>query len=594
MPSILDYFENPQFLNSVIGGGDGGGNPFDQPKAPVSSVIGQGWGGVDPQPSTPPPPPPQIMAQPPMGMNPGQFDNRFTGAGPEVPPNGPPPGPINGPVPMPQPNPFAPSPPPMPRPKPMDMTAPPPKSEGGALGGMGFGWDDMIIPGAAPTPNVPSPPGMGNPPPMIPEADPPAPGNAMALAPETKGGYPYVDPPGLNLRGGPIAATADPEGFARAKQNGVFGNQATPNRAGGELTIDRTPRNGTSLDDDQLARPTPVGNPMDIRSPAQSGQADPRIARAREFGTFLQGIGRGLSAPKRPGAGKGASFNAGAGGALLGIGEQENKNLDRDERGLDRGEKRRESDQTFDYRNRALQSQDSYHNKMIEQHSLDRGERTTRADADREERENRENWKPLGTQDGKPVFYNSKTRETVVGQEKLDQKIAAGGQGGSTERLADRLIADAKKEGKTLSLQDALAIVKRSPNGSAEELQRERLALQAHKDAKEDTKNRNKPEGTLDYWRQYYGLKVAPPPGPPPVRTMGSDAALSRPPLPGPGAPPVPASPPPVAAPQAAARQAAVPQWARQIKAPPGSHYSVSKNAIITPDGTVIPAPSGP
>lgn len=545
MPSILDYFENPQFLNSVV---SGGGGSFDQQ-----------------QPPAPPPPPPQIMAQAPMGMNPEQFNNRFTGAGPETPPPGPAPGPINGPVGG-----------PMGGPPPMPPMPPGQKFEGGMFGGMGFepdGWKDMAPNG--PMPATPGP--MFGPPPGAPppSADEPPPGRALGFSPEkTRDGFSYTDPPGLNLK-------TRPE----------------------DLAVNRTPRNGMSLDDMQLARPTPAGNPMDIR------QADPRIARARQFGNFLQGLGKGLSAPTRPGAGKGAAFIAGAGGALQGYGEHEDKNLARDERGLDRGEKRREADQTHDYHNRTLDANKDYHNKLLDQHALDRGERTSRADADRDERSAlARNLRPTGkeTADGQTIYYDQTTGKEVVGENKGTRPTAAAGTREAVYQQKRHAYLEAYPGDTKGALDYANGIKKLDANDvtkmATAHAEREAREL-ANREPTRFGKKENQAERDafisqrVKYWRSHYDLEQrgaqpqvpGAPPAQPPIKNMGSDASRSPPAPPAltpPGQPPV-NTPNAPAAPPVPRPPSGVPT--RPAHIPFGSVYSPSLGVYMTPDGQRIP-----
>ncbi len=80
------------------------------------------------------------------------------------------------------------------------------------------------------------------------------------------------------------------------------------------------------------------------------------------------------------------------------------------------------------------------------------------------------------------------------------------GTGGATS-ATERIIANIMQEDGTLTYAEAASMARRSPNASAEELQRERLALQA---AKNEYAFRTDPTGTLEKWRIYYGLTPDP------------------------------------------------------------------------------------
>lgn len=577
MPSILDYLDNPQFLSSVIGGGTTDSFGPQQP----------------PQPPPPPSPPPDIMAQAPKQFGPGAAVDGGTGPADSFSAR------------------FSPGPEPISMPEPTKA-----KYEGGIFGGLGFkplGWDDQ-----PPAPGPQQSPGPDQ-----------QPGSALAFAgaPQTRNGFPYEAPPAVQrpppMEGGrPIENVQSQVAWPNLRGVQQANQPTTP-------IINRTPRNGMSLDDAQLDRPTPVGNPMDIRSPAQSGQPAPRIDRARAFGNFVASLGKGLTAVgnQKPGTTGAAAFAGGAGGALEGYSEAERHNLDRDERGLDRAERGRERNQTFDYQNRTLAANTKYHDDLVQQHKLDRDERA-----------GRERYYPVGqTADGNIVYQdrNSPGNE-IVGDNKVVSRTGAGNQGGANERLARIIQAEHGKDENgnfKITMEEANNRARSAPKDSADILRREQLARRDLKEH-EDRRRRDEPRKTLEDFRRELGLPPAPPPPPQPTlpgtpplgtrRGVDPDRTLPPPALPSqgvvaPGVPqavprqvtpnlvprgptpspappfnpgPLPPSPTVGAGAPAQAPGRPVPMSAappRPPQVPPGSQYSPSRNAWRAPDGTIIP-----
>lgn len=610
MPSILDYLDHPEFLQSVIGGDTAGS--FGQPQ----------------QPQQPPPPPPNIMAQAPPQFGPGgavdggtgpaaSFSDRFS-PGPE---------PISMPTP---------TTPPMPRPRPVPMPQPRPPNFGPSFADRAAPAQAAIASGDF-DPQGRNYTDFG----LSPDA-----GSAMAFAeaPRTRNGFPYEAPQG----GGEDEAVPLP--------------RPNPMRDD-EISVNRTPRNGMSLDDmavDNGARP------VDIRSPVQRGEPDPRIQRARAFGNFMASLGHGLTAVgnQKPGTSGAAAFAGGAGGALTGGVENERHNLDRDERGLDRAERGRERDQTFDYQNRTLRANTDYHDKLIEQHRLDRGDRTEQHIADREARTNAERYTPVGQDADGRIIYSDRNHpgREITGDNKSVSRIGAASQGGNTERLARIIQAEHGKDADgnyKITMEDAVRRAQSHPTDAADISRRERMARQDLKDH-ENSFRRGDTRKTLEDFRRALGLAPAPPPPPtpprpneayrsapmpaapgqitpfvtpsnptptpsgapsvpvagptPPLPATGAglapvrpampmpgsngqpapypaNPALSRPPLPGPT--PTPAPPfnpgplPPSPTVGGPAPTAAAPPRPPQV--PPGSQYSPSRNQWRAPDGRIIP-----
>lgn len=106
---------------------------------------------------------------------------------------------------------------------------------------------------------------------------------------------------------------------------------------------------------------------------------------------------------------------------------------------------------------------------------------------------------------------------------------AGGGRTSMTERMTQDLIAAAAKEGRALSLEDALGIIKRSGQSpDVLTLRKEALALSA---AKEDIGFTRNPLPTLEKYRQQYGLppagsQPAPAPGPQSSRVVGPNETI--------------------------------------------------------------------
>lgn len=377
-----------------------------------------------------------------------------------------------GPAPPPQdfsniPNPPMSPPPSLPEPPPIP---PQPKYQGGIFGGLGFvpqGWND----GLQPTPQTPEPRPVGY--------------------RESQEAWP---------------------GVRQSKQDTTTFN------------VDRTPRNGMSLDESALARPAPAGQPIDIRSQAQRGGPDPRIERARAFGNFIASLGKGLTAVGnlKPGTFGASAFAAGAGGSLTGHTENENHYLDRDERGLDRGERARERNQTFDYQNRTLQANTKYHDDMVEQHRLDRDQKS-----------NAERYFPVGqTAEGKIIYQDrNHPGKEIQGENSVVSRTGAAGQGGNTERLARIIQAEHGKDADgnyKITMEDAVHRAQKAPTDSADILRRERMARQDLKDH-EAILDRNKPKKTLEDFRRALGLPPAPTPPVPGELPLGSRSGLVDP-----------------------------------------------------------------
>lgn len=540
MAGILDYFDSPDMLGQLLG-----------------------FGGGAPKPPTPPPPPPQVMANAPQsfapnssfdggGLQPPNFNQRFAG-GPEEPPT------------------------------PMPPTLPPQRAQGGAFGGMGgkpVGWDSGAY-------DQPMTSGQGNPPPM-----------QFAGAPQTRGGFPFEAP-----GGGAPRVSGSPEGLPQQADELVVNRTQRNARADGPdmspaAAMRRRDEGTQSLDEMELDRrgggppPTnilPGGLAASLGAP--TGQ---QPQRSRTLSNALMGLGKGLSTvgQLKPGTTGAASFAAGAGGALEGSGQHE-------DRGLDRDIKQKEHEAALALRGATLAENQRYHKDRVD---VERDKMTARLN---------------GT---------------------------GAGQSGSIERLAKEIREEAGKDENgryKMPLADAVSRARAAPTDRSDELRRERLALDAFKDDKKDGMG-GTPQFTLDQWRKFYGLTGAssPPEGstPPPKtpvpdtpaspslwdRLFGGNsgatpppqspgAPLSRPVVPGTPVPPRPSPAPPAdMGPMPGAAPAAPPQAtpAKPPAAPPVGKtppipnymgtppvpgakpfYSESRKswAWVTPDGKRIP-----
>lgn len=565
MPSILDFLEDPNLLSSVMGGGMGApGQPPQQPKPP-------------------PPPPPAVMAQAPKQFGPGGAVD----GGLEAPLGGGPPIQMPGAVPMPQ-------------PKPMSFA--PPQPPGMSFADRAGPVSDAITNGRF------DPQGMNSTDFNL------SPQNAMAYAATPQKGDAFPSLTNRNDQDIPITGPTlggPKSGMTPTGQNPAmplpqpkpagFGDDAPKFP---EPTINRTARNGVSIDQESVDR---GAQPLDIRPPAQSGKLDPRVERTRAFGNFMQGLGKGLSAVgSAPRGASGAQmFASGAGGAMQGYGENERHNQDRDDKREDRADRRRQQDQTADYHNRTLAANTDYHNKLITESQL------KRMDA-----RDRERWTPVGRDENGLIVYSDRNSgEERTGDIKNAPLNPRGdGPGGGTERLAQLLIQDAAKRGETITLEQAVKLARgsRDGNGEPSRAQLERLAQQGHAN-QENVNDRNTPKLTLDQWRQRYGLPPFPQPGQNGPLTSQKPVPFLNGPGAGPTTPqwPVPGQPgpAPAPAPASAPKPAAPPSKKDQSKPPPsgltpsgrpspplppgmpeGSLYSESRNAWRTPDGQLIPA----
>lgn len=114
-------------------------------------------------------------------------------------------------------------------------------------------------------------------------------------------------------------------------------------------------------------------------------------------------------------------------------------------------------------------------------------------------------WAPQLTnvqgQDGKPgtAIFDPNTGTISETPYKSVDRYGRGVQSGQTERIA----ANIREEDPSLSYAESIALAQKAPTTSADQLARERIALQA---AKNEFSFRTNPIRTLEKWRKHYGL----------------------------------------------------------------------------------------
>jgi hypothetical protein len=251
-----------------------------------------------------------------------------------------------------------------------------------------------------------------------------------------------------------------------------------------------------------------------------------------------------------------------------------------------------------DYRNRSLDETSKYHEGTL---GVSR-QNANSTEAWRADQANRGKWQlqNVATKDAdgnptvKSIWVDSSTGDTKP----FEEGIATGKPGGAsregqTERLANRLIEEAKKEGKTLSLPEAIAITKRAPNGSTDDLRRERLALEAAKGDPDYNANTDK---VIEKYRKKYGLNPAPvatPPAAPSGPTFvdrirgifGSETAPATPPAP---------QRPDLMTPGDGGKPLDIPVPKRPSSVPSGSAYSPSRRQWRDATGTLYDETGAP